>query len=208
MNLINWGFQKKTLIFISVKEATEHECEKQELLNEMKMLNQKIDELDQLRLSKENFDIYISPQAEADNIMDIPPNAINNNLEGIEYDVEQEELGAAVAAANGGNGSVENHYGKPELHVDSPVRTLPKSGARNNMDSNITKFEEIPLLVSLKLEESQKSRIKLISLPITRRIVSTSGVTCMCKECFFKEIFKEFLVVFFNITKSRKHKVG
>ena len=69
---------------------------------------------------------------------DIPPNiagnTINNNLEGIEYDTKQEELGTA-AAANGGNGSVENHYGKLELYMDSPVGTLPKSGARKNMDS-------------------------------------------------------------------------
>ena len=126
----------------------------------MEMLKQKISELDeQLRLSKENLDTYVSLQAEADNIKDIPPkiagNTINNNLEGIEYDVEQEELDS-IAAANGDNGSVKNHYGK-ELHVDSPVRTLPKSGARNNMDSNVLKLEETFLLLSLKLEESQKS---------------------------------------------------
>ena len=117
-------------------------------------------EFDQLRLSKENLDTYVSPQDEADKIKDIPPNiadnTINNNLEEIEGDVEQEKLGVA-AAADGGNSSVENHYGKPELHVDSPDGTLPKSGARNNMDSNITKLKEILLLVSLKLEESQKS---------------------------------------------------
>ena len=87
-----------------------------------------------------NLDTYVSPQVEADNIKDIPPNiagnTINNNLEGIEYDAEQEELGVA-AAANSGNVSVENHYRKLELHVNSPVGTLPKSGARN-MDSNIT----------------------------------------------------------------------
>ena len=74
-----------------IKEASEHECEKQELLNEMEMLKQKIGKLDdQLRLLKENFDTYVNPQAEADNIKEIPPNvagnAINSNLEGIEYD--------------------------------------------------------------------------------------------------------------------------
>ena len=119
-----------------IKEAIEHECEKQELLNEMEMLNQKIDELDeQLRLSKENLVTYDSPQAEADNIKDIPSNiagnTMNNYLEGIEYYVEQEV--GVTAAANGGKDSVENHYGKLKLHVDSPVRTLPKSGARNNV---------------------------------------------------------------------------
>ena len=97
---------------------------------------------------KGNLDTYVSPQLEVDNTensqSNIAGSEINNNLEGIEYDVEQEELGAA---ANGGNSSVENHYGKLELHVDSPVRTLPKSGARNNMDSNITKLEESLSLV-------------------------------------------------------------
>ena len=150
-----------------VKEATEYKREKQELLNEIETLKQKIGELDgQLRLSRENLDTDVSPQAEADNIEDIPPNVAgnavnnninNNNLEGIEYDAEQEELGAAAAAADGGSGSVENHYGKLELHVDSPVGTLPKSGARDNMDSNVTKLEENLSLVSLKLEESHKS---------------------------------------------------
>ena len=72
--------------------------------------------------------------------LNIAADVINNNLKEIECDVEQ-ELNAA-AAAYSGNGSVENHYGKLELHVDSPVRTLPKSGARNNMDLNITKLEE------------------------------------------------------------------
>ena len=85
---------------------------------------------------KENLNTYVSLQAEADNIKDISTNiagnTINSNLEGIEYDAEQEELGAA--AANGGNSSDENHHGKFELQVDSPVGTLPKSGARNNMD--------------------------------------------------------------------------
>ena len=119
-----------------VKEATEHECKKQELLNKMEILKQKIGELDdQLRLLKENLDTYVSPQAEADNIEDVAPNiagnTINNNFEGIEYDEEQEELGI-TAAANGANGSVQNHYGKLELHVESPVRILPTSGARNN----------------------------------------------------------------------------
>ena len=71
-------------------------------------LKQKIGKLDdQLRLSKKNHNTDVSPQAETDNIKDIPPkiagNAMNNNLEGSEYDVEQ-ELGAA--AANGGNSSV------------------------------------------------------------------------------------------------------
>ena len=41
--------------------------------------------------------------------------------------------------------------------MDSPVGTLPKSCARNNMDSNVTKLEETLLLVSSMLEESQKS---------------------------------------------------
>ena len=72
--------------------------------------------------------------------------------------MEQEELSAAAAAAtNDGNGSVEYHYGKLELHVNSPVRRLPKSGTRNNIDSNVTKFEETLLLASFMLEESQKS---------------------------------------------------
>ena len=76
-----------------VKEAIEHKYRKQEQLNEMEMLKQKIGEIDdQLRLLTENFDSYISPQAEADNIKDILPNiagnAINNNLEGIEHNVE------------------------------------------------------------------------------------------------------------------------
>ena len=56
-----------------VEETTEHKCEKQELLNEMEMLRQKICKLDdQLRLSKENLDTYISAQAEADDIKNIP----------------------------------------------------------------------------------------------------------------------------------------
>ena len=125
---------------VFIKEATEHKCEKQELLIEMKVLKQKIDAFDyQLKLSKGNLDIYFYPQAEADNIKDIlsniASNAINNNLERI---AEQGELG--TAAANGGKGFVENHYRKLEFYVDSPVRTLPKSSARNNMNSNITKF--------------------------------------------------------------------
>ena len=87
------------------------------------MLKQKIGELDhQLRLSKENLDTYISSHVEVDNIKDILPkiagDTINNDLEGIEYDAEQEELGAA--AANGGNGFVENHYGKLVFYIDSP----------------------------------------------------------------------------------------
>ena len=130
-----------------VKEATGYKREKQELLDKMEMLKWKIDELDQLRLLKENIDTYASPQTEADNIEDIASNiagnTINNNFEGIEYDAKQ-ELGAA--AANGGKGSVENHYGKLEIYVDSPVETLPKSGAKNNMDS---KLEKTLLLVSL-----------------------------------------------------------
>ena len=80
-----------------VKEATGHKCEKQELLNEMELLTQKLGELDdQLRLLKKKLDTYISPQAEADSIKDIPlniaDNAINNNLERIEYDVDQHIL--------------------------------------------------------------------------------------------------------------------
>ena len=43
-----------------VKKATKHEREKQELLNKIKMLKQKIYELDeQLRLSKENVDMSV-----------------------------------------------------------------------------------------------------------------------------------------------------
>ena len=107
---------------------------------------------------KENLDTYVSLQAEADNIEDVPSNiagnTVNNNLEGIEYNVEQ-ELGEA--AANGGNGSVENHYGKLELCVDSPIRTLPESGARNNLESNVTKLDQTLSLMSLMLEESHKS---------------------------------------------------
>ena len=68
----------------------------------------------------------------------------------------EQELGIA----NGGNSSVENHYGKPELQVDSPVRTLLKSNARNNKDSNITKLEETLLLVSLKLEYQKSFQIQ------------------------------------------------
>ena len=143
---------------VFVKEATEHKCEKQELLNKMEMLNQKISEFDQLRLLKENLDTYVSLQTEADNIKNIPPNivgnAINNNLEEIEY-AEQEELG--TAATNADNSSVENHHRNLQLQADSPVWTLPKSGVRNNMDSNFTILEETILLVSLKLEESQES---------------------------------------------------
>ena len=138
-----------------VKEATEHKHEKQELLNKMEMIGG-LD--DQLRLSKENFNTYVNLQAEADNIKNILPNivgnAINNNLERIAYDAEQ-ELG--TAAADGGNGSVHNHYGKLEFYVDLSVRTLPKFGVRNNVDLNITKLEKTLLLVSLMLEESQKS---------------------------------------------------
>ena len=59
-----------------------------------------------------------------------------------------------MEAADGGNGSVEKYYGKLELHMDSLVGTLSKSGARDNMDSNIMKLEETLLLVSLMLEES------------------------------------------------------
>ena len=84
---------------VFIKKATEQKREKQELLNEMETLKQKIDKLDgQLRLLKENLDTYVRPQAEADNIVDIPSNvvdnAVNNNLEGIE-----EELGMVVVAA-------------------------------------------------------------------------------------------------------------
>lgn len=148
-----------------VKEATEHKREKQELLNEIDTLKQKIEELNsQPRLSKENLDSDASPQGEANSIEDITPNVagntvnnnINNNLEETEYDADQEELGVAAAAADGGSGSVENHYGKLELHVDSPVATLAKSGARD-LDSNVTKLEESLSLVTLKLEESHKS---------------------------------------------------
>ena len=74
----------------------------------------------------------------------------------IEYDTEQEEIGMA-AATDGGSGYIENHYGKLKLQVNSPVGILPKSGARDNMDSNITKLEEKLSLVSLKLEEFCKS---------------------------------------------------
>ena len=112
-----------------------------------------------IEVSKKNLDTYVSFLAEADNIKDIPPNiagnAINSNLEGIEYDAEQEELGAA--AVNSGNGSVENHYEKFEFYVDSPVGKLPKSGTRNKMDSNITKLRKTLSLVNLTLEESQKT---------------------------------------------------
>ena len=78
--------------------------------------------------------------------------------EGTEYIAEQEKFGVAVgAAANGGNGSVENHYRMLESYIDSPVGTLPKSGTRNSMDSNITKLDETLLLITLTLEESPKS---------------------------------------------------
>ena len=74
---------------------------------------------------------------------DISPNiagtAINNNLEGIEYDVEK-ELGAA--ATDGDSGSVENYYEKFKLYVNSLVGTLPKSFAMDNVDLNVTKLEE------------------------------------------------------------------
>ena len=83
-----------------VKEATEHKCERLELLNEIEMLKLKIGKLDQLRLLKKNLDTYVSPQAETDNIKDIPPNiagnTINKNLEGIEDDAELEELVAMI----------------------------------------------------------------------------------------------------------------
>ena len=125
------------------------------------MLKQKMGELDdQLRHSKENIDSYVCIKVEADNIKSIPPNIacneINNNLEEIEDNEEQGEFGTA-AAANCGNSSTESHYGKSEFHADSPVGTLLKSRARNNMDSNVTKLEETLLLVSLKLEEFQKN---------------------------------------------------
>ena len=64
--------------------------------------------------------------------------------------MEQEEFGAV---ANCGNGSVENL----EFYFESPVRFFSKSGARNNMDSKVTKLEMSLSLVSLILEESQKS---------------------------------------------------
>ena len=85
-----------------VKEVTEHKHEKQELLSKMETLKQKIGKLDyQLRILKENLYTYISPQAEADNIEDIPPNiagnAVTNALERIVYDAEQEEHGAVEA---------------------------------------------------------------------------------------------------------------
>ena len=78
-----------------IKEATEHKPEKQELLNEMG--TKKIGEFDdQLRLSKKNLHTYVSPQAEADNIEDIPPNVASNAVNNLEeIDVEQ-ELGTAV----------------------------------------------------------------------------------------------------------------
>ena len=41
--------------------------------------------------------------------------------------------------------------------LNSRARTLPKAGARDNMDSNVTKLEENLSLVSLKLEKSLKS---------------------------------------------------
>ena len=127
-------YNKHKRMNVFIKEATEHKHEKQELLNRMETLKQKIGKFDdQLRLLKENFDSYVSPQAEADNIEDIPSNivhsTVNNNLEGIEYDAEQE---LSVAAADGNSDSVENHYRKLEFHMDSPLGTLPKSGARDN----------------------------------------------------------------------------
>ena len=79
--------------------------EKQSCLTNIETLKQKIGKLDdQLRLSKENLDTYVSPQAEDNNINDIPPNisgnTINKNYERIEYDAEEKELG--TVAANSG----------------------------------------------------------------------------------------------------------
>ena len=93
-----------------VNKATEHKHEKQELLNKIETLKQKIGKIDgQLPLWKEYLDTDISPQAEADNIEDIPPNIADNTIK-IEYDAEQ-ELDAATAADDG-NSSVENCFGK------------------------------------------------------------------------------------------------
>ena len=78
-----------------VKDATEHKHEKKELLNETETQKEKIGQIDgHLRLLKENLDSHISPQAEADNMEDIPlniaGNVVINNLERTEYDAELE----------------------------------------------------------------------------------------------------------------------
>ncbi len=61
----------------------------------------------------------------------IAGNTINGNLEGNEYDAKQKELGAA-AVVNCSNGSVENHHGKLEFYVSSPVTWCKKKYGFNH----------------------------------------------------------------------------